>query len=185
MGWVSSWTRYWLTTPSVSAPTPIPAIFCDRISFGWKFCGWVGVPIPPLGLLPGHRRQPPQNLYPQCCESQLRVPPLILGCLPFPGLISSWRCLPPPPNQYISVHFHGHLVIALPLPPPDPEPPPNSPADSLCHPVSSLHLLSRIVPFPFPNKAQALLRVPCFLSSLLESVECSMGIQYFMANINL
>ena len=42
MGWVSSWASYWLTIPSVSAPSLMPACFVDRINLGLKVLsmGW-------------------------------------------------------------------------------------------------------------------------------------------------
>jgi hypothetical protein len=33
MGWVSSWAGYWLAIPSVSPPSPMPALLVDRINF--------------------------------------------------------------------------------------------------------------------------------------------------------
>jgi hypothetical protein len=43
--------------------------FCATFYQAWqivdqKFCGWVGVPIPPLDALPGYRRWLIQALYP-------------------------------------------------------------------------------------------------------------------------
>ena len=77
---------HWLTIPSVSTPSPIPAFLKHRSSFGSKLLWVADVPITPLRFLPRHRRQPPQAPYPQCFKSQLRTPPppLILGCLPYP-----------------------------------------------------------------------------------------------------
>ena len=40
MGWVSSWTSYWLAIPSVFAPLSIPAFLVDRMNFGEKVL-WV------------------------------------------------------------------------------------------------------------------------------------------------
>jgi hypothetical protein len=98
--------------------TPNPCISCRQdIFLGWKFCGWVGVPMALLGFLPGHGRQPPQALYLQCCES-LRTHPLILECCPYPRSLS----LPggvsylPLPSVADSIHFHGHPDIT-PAPP--------------------------------------------------------------------
>ena len=66
---------------SVFAPSLVPTFFV-KINFVYKiclkFCGWVGVPIVPLGFLPGYRRWPFEGPYPHYCESQ------ILGGLPYP-----------------------------------------------------------------------------------------------------
>jgi hypothetical protein len=40
MEWVSGWVNYWLVIPSVSAPSPMPALLVDRIHFGLKVL-WV------------------------------------------------------------------------------------------------------------------------------------------------
>jgi hypothetical protein len=40
MGWASSWASYWLTIPSVTAPSPVPMFLVDRINFGLKVL-WV------------------------------------------------------------------------------------------------------------------------------------------------
>jgi hypothetical protein len=51
MEWVSSWAGYWLAIASVSAPSPVPAFLVDRKIWGGKSCGWVGVPIAPVGFI--------------------------------------------------------------------------------------------------------------------------------------
>jgi hypothetical protein len=66
-----------------------------------------------LGILPGYRKWPLQVSIPQCYESQLRTPSVILGVLLSKDCVSSWRFfLPPYPCQlHISIHSHGHLII--------------------------------------------------------------------------
>ena len=51
--WVSSWTSHWLAILTISVP-PLPQhILKAEQCVGLRFCGWVGVPIPLLELLPG------------------------------------------------------------------------------------------------------------------------------------
>lgn len=52
MGKVSSWSSYWLTIPSVSAPSSHLYFFWIGHILGQKFYGWVGVLISLLGVLP-------------------------------------------------------------------------------------------------------------------------------------
>ena len=111
-----SCTGYCLTFPSVSSPSSIPAFLVDRINFGPKFCGWVGVPIALLGFLPGYRRWPLQVPYPQCCEPHL-APPLSLRRLPYPKSLSLPGDSPTSPSLLqVSIHSHGHLAVP-PVPP--------------------------------------------------------------------
>ena len=88
MGWVSSWVGYCLAQSSVSAPCSVPAFLVDRINFGLKVLCVSWCPYNATGFLPGFRRWPLQVPYPQCCESQLRSPPLILQLLPSPRSLS-------------------------------------------------------------------------------------------------
>ena len=54
-----------------------------------KFCGWVGVPITPLGFLFSYRKQIIQVSCPQCCESHTaKALTKILGHLPSPWSLS-------------------------------------------------------------------------------------------------
>ena len=65
MAWVNSLEDYWLTSPLGSDPSPVPTFLIERINFASKFSEWVG-----------YRGWPVQVLYPQYCESQLRLPPI-------------------------------------------------------------------------------------------------------------
>ena len=86
MGLKLAWSL--MATHSVSALFPIPEFLIVRINFRLKVYRWIGVSITPLRFLPGYRRWPFQVPYSQCCESQLRTLPLILGRLPYPGSFS-------------------------------------------------------------------------------------------------
>ena len=91
--------------------------------------------------------------------------------------------LPHPPVE-ISIYSHDHLATSSVFPPPDLETDPSS------------HLFTSPTQFP-PNicllwllfliqsDIQASSFEPYFLSSFFGSVECSMGISYFIANIHL
>jgi hypothetical protein len=58
-------------------------------SSSWDLSGGLAsVTIVPLGLLPGYRRWPFKVLYPQCNESQLNSPPLILRHCHYPRSLS-------------------------------------------------------------------------------------------------
>jgi hypothetical protein len=83
MGWVSSWVGYCLAQSSVSAPCSVPAFLVDRINFGLKVLCVSWCPYNATGFLPGFRRWPLQVPYHQCCESQLRSPPLIPRYFPY------------------------------------------------------------------------------------------------------
>ena len=144
MWWVSSWAGYWLTIPLGSALSPVPALLVDRINFGLKML-WVGWCLyNSTGFLSHYRRWPFQVPYPQCSESQLRSPPLILRCFLYPRFLSHPGDAPQPTSSphmlQIPIHFHVHLAISpdlshtwfgIPQPPPHPS--------SL--PVLSYHLL--------------------------------------------
>jgi hypothetical protein len=117
MEWVSSWATYWLAIPSVSALLPLPALLSE-----YKF--WVESFVDGLLSLSLHwgsclptreERWPFQVSYLQCCESQLRSPPLILGHLLYPRSPSYSGNADPTatPVNCRSIHSHGHLVISF------------------------------------------------------------------------
>jgi hypothetical protein len=155
IGACSSFSGYSLATPSVSAPFPSPASLVERINFGWKFCGRVGVPMDPLEFLPGYRRWPLYVPYPHCCEAQLRLPPFILGHLPCPRSLSlslSGNASTSPPPSVTDFHSFSwltdhlccpstHLILHL--------PPPKFPSYLLSQPGPSLQLPLMSVLFPF------------------------------------
>jgi hypothetical protein len=149
---VFSWADYSLAIPSVSAPSNIPEFLVDRINFGSKFCVWVGVPIAPMNFLPGHIGCPLQVLYSQCCESQLRSLPLILGCLLYPKSLAHSQdalLLPIPTSYRFLLILKTNWQSLLSLLTSDPEPFPFLTPSPL--PPSSLHL----PPIPPLSKIQA------------------------------
>ena len=64
MVWASSWT-HWLATTSFSQFLLhlYPSTSCRQDKLGERFCGWVGIPIPPLGVLLGYGKCPVQAPY--------------------------------------------------------------------------------------------------------------------------
>jgi hypothetical protein len=96
----------------------MPAFLVDKINgwvffsfFDWKICGWVGISIAPLKLLPGYRMWSLQVTYPQCSEIQLRSSPSTLGHIPHTKSLSHPK-MPQPPHSHqlqISIHFYHHL----------------------------------------------------------------------------
>jgi hypothetical protein len=64
MAWVLSWAGHWLSLPSNSAPFLTPPYLVGRTNCESKVCGWVGVPVPSLDVLPGYRRWQVQASYP-------------------------------------------------------------------------------------------------------------------------
>jgi hypothetical protein len=157
----SGWASYWLAVPSVFAPSTIPLFLIDRTSLASMFCRWVGVPITPLGFLPGHRRQLPEAPYPQCCESQLRTPSLILEASPIPGLCLFMEMFPFPLPCHLQTSIHSHGHSAIPLAPPH---------TWLWKPqFCSSNCLSR----PFHSPFQVWLKPPCFCPS---SCPASLGL---------
>lgn len=79
------------------------------------FWGSICFLIPPLGVLPGYRSWSPHVPYHQCCESQLRSPPLHFFCTSFiPGLCLKLETQPPPQlHQFqISISSHDYLAIS-------------------------------------------------------------------------
>lgn len=57
-------TSNWLPTPTSSEPSLLQLILWARQVVAQKFCGWDGVPVPPLEALCGYKRWPVQTLYP-------------------------------------------------------------------------------------------------------------------------
>jgi hypothetical protein len=80
MAWVSSSASHCLDLPSASAPPLILAHIVGRKDLGSKFCGSVGVLVPPLEVLPGYRRWLFQGPYPS-----------LLGVLARVTLLDSWK----------------------------------------------------------------------------------------------
>lgn len=52
MAWVSSWTRYWLVTSTMSMPSLTLYIMLAGQIVGKSFCGWFHLLNPPLVILP-------------------------------------------------------------------------------------------------------------------------------------
>ena len=75
MGWVSSWAGHWLAIPSASAPFLSLHFLLTGKIWGKKFCGCIGVPIPPLGVLPGYWRWRQQLLNPPLLRVSANVTP--------------------------------------------------------------------------------------------------------------
>jgi hypothetical protein len=86
MGLVSSSSSVGMAIPSVSAPSLSLHFFWTGQNLVWKFCGWVGVLIALLGVLPGYRRWLFQVLYSHCSEAQLKSLHRFLGISPIPLL---------------------------------------------------------------------------------------------------
>ncbi|EDL27184.1 mCG144766, partial [Mus musculus] len=138
------------------------------------------------GALPGYKRRPLQVPYPQCCQSQLRTSPLILGHLCYPRSLSLPGDAPYIPTP-VSCRFPFILVAIWPslvsIPIPDPELPFPSPLPLPPSSLSSFALMAIL--FPLLSKIQAFLLMPPFLFSFFGSAECSVETPYFMANIHL
>jgi hypothetical protein len=132
------WVSYWLGQLLVVCPLslcsiPNHYISCRHDKFGVE--SFVGG----LGFLPGHRRQPLQAPYLQCCESQLRSPPLILRLLPYPRTLScpgdAFYSHPPSLADFHSFSFPSghvscpspHLILNHPFPFLSPLPPSSFP----------------------------------------------------------
>ena len=153
------------------------------------FCGWVFVSITPLRFLSSHRAWPLLVLYPQSCESQLWwSPPLIRGCLPpIAGPCHILKKSPTSPSPLVA-DFHSFSAPSDHLSCPSPYLIPNlihSPCHSLSHPDPSFHLPPVIILLPLVSEIHISSLVLSFLFSFFGSMECSMVILYFMANIHL
>ena len=97
MGWVSSWARHWLAIPSIFAPSLFLHISQAGQILGKRFCGWVGVTLPPLEGPSAYRRWLLWAPYTPPLQDSDRVY-RFLGASPIPGfwLISE---MPPTPTN--------------------------------------------------------------------------------------
>ena len=85
---------------------PVPAFLADRITFEMKvLCvDWCPCLATADGLFRFHLQVP----YSQCCESQIRSPPLILECPRISQVsVSSWRC----PYLLTSISFRFPFIF--------------------------------------------------------------------------
>ena len=172
-GWISSWDesqvgRHWLAIPSVSAPSLSLCILLVGQVFGWRFCGWVDVLLPPLEDLPGYRRRL-QSPYPLFLGFSARDidsrEPTHLRSPASPRDALHWFPVSLSPYQICSPH-----LISTPVP----------------------LLTSSTTQFPLSIYLQCLFYFP-FISKLLPwsflwllwAVDCGMVILYFMANVHL
>jgi hypothetical protein len=71
--WIGScpWDGLRLVIP-VSAPCLSLQLYAGQI-LGWRLCGWVGVIIPPVGVLSGSWRWPLKVLYPPLLEARVTL----------------------------------------------------------------------------------------------------------------
>jgi hypothetical protein len=178
----------WPFPPPFLPLSPVSEFLVDKINIGLKvlYIGWY----------PYWCTRVPDWLQEVACSGSIS-PMLWVTAMVTP--INSWapplfqdchnlEMLPPYPiPQTPSVaDFHsflwpsGHLSCPSPhliLSPPIllPNPPP----------ITYLYLLPITILFPLLSESQASLHWPSFLCSFCGSVECSMGILYFMANIQL
>lgn len=74
-----SQVSYCLAIPSVSDDIFIPAFLVHRAIWGTKFCGWVGILTPILGLLPGYRKW--SLWFYSCLYSNANFVPRKIECL--------------------------------------------------------------------------------------------------------
>lgn len=163
MGCISHWADYCLAISSVSAPFTIPAFLVDRINFvlnvlcvgHYPYCStWV----------PAWPHAP----FLQCCVSQLRIPPLIVGQLHYLRSLSLPGDAPLDPSFSASVADFYSLswVFSNPLPLliPNQNPPLLS-----CSPPTIF------IPLPFHSPFQVKLKHPCLcLPSCLAPWVCGM-----------
>ena len=134
----------------------------------------IGVSIAPLGFLPDYRTWPLQVPYLQCCESQIRSPPLILGFLPYTRSLPCPRDasrLPPPVSYRFPFILMSIWTPLLSLSTPDPETFPCSPPHPISLPVPP-HTPTPCLPpmnilLPLLGEIQASLIGPPFLFSFL------------------
>jgi len=178
MVWISSLAGFLLAISLVSALSPVPAIFVERLNL-WLQDLWVGCYlIALLRFLSGYSMWPFQGLYPQFCESQDHLH-WFLGVFLIPGLSHILEMLP---LITISCRFPSTLLAIWPsllsLPTPDHK--------SLYSPCigPSIHLHFYYY-FIIPSKWDSRNLTWVVLFSLFGSGKCSMGILYFLANIHL
>jgi hypothetical protein len=116
---------------------------------GQKFCGWVGVPIPPLEVLPGYRRWLFLAPYPPFL-GVLGSPSWIPGCFHCP------RCLAHPrdasPFQLSLLRSSTHLILPVFTPTPTSSQHPHPPLMSIL--------------FPLLSEIHTSLSPPCYLALL-------------------
>ena len=142
---------------------------------GGRFCGWVDVLIPALGVLPGYRNWTLQDPYLPLLGVSARVTPLDSGLLPIPGL---WHVLE------IALHMHipslspdlltydSHTMILFSYYPFF-----YSVLSFYQHPISILCPLLKNIQLPSLG--------PSLLFDFYVSVDYSMVFLYFIANIHL
>ena len=115
MGWVSSWTGYWLGIPSVSVPSPIPSFLLVRINFGSIFL-WVGWCSYCLTGVPVWLQEiaPPGSISPILWVTDKITPIDSWVLLLSQVFVMSWRC----PNLSIpfSCRFLFFLMVIWPSP---------------------------------------------------------------------
>jgi hypothetical protein len=119
-----------------------------------------------LAFLPGYRRWPLQVPCPQCCEPQLRSPPLILGSLSYPRSLVHPGDAPPPaslPPSVADFYSFSWPSGCLSCPTLILNTYPHSPLHPLSLPGPSLHLPLMTILFPLVSEIQASLLVPSFL----------------------
>jgi hypothetical protein len=117
----------------------------------------------------------------QICESELSSLPLSLGCIHYSRCLSHYIEVP-----YLSIFVSCRFTfIFMPIWPsvyaPDPESPLLFPSPL----PPALHLSLMTILFSLLSEIQASSLVPSFLFNFFGSVECSMGILYFMAKFHL
>jgi hypothetical protein len=124
--------HHFVSAPNCVSVTPSMGVLFPILRRGKvsTLCGWIGVSITSLRFLPGYRRLSPQVPYPQYCELQSRLPPLILGYLSYHRSLACSN--PASPSQtfadfyscsWTSVHLScpsPHMIlktlISLPIP---------------------------------------------------------------------
>lgn len=110
---------WWATGRWSEPPLPQHILQAGQVVDG-RFCGWVGVPAPPLGALPGHRRWTAQSLCPPLLGVLTRV------TCEIPGSFHGTRfphCTPSSPGVPTCTYLsHGlslcpsllHLIFSVP-----------------------------------------------------------------------
>jgi hypothetical protein len=143
--------------------------------WGQRFCRWVGVLIHPLEVMPGYTRWSLRALYPHFLGISARGTLIDFLNPPRPQVfgMSQRSNFPSPPLSPLS-----QLSLYLPHSHPNPPHPLSYAVPSLLPPLMT-------VLFPLLSETQASSLGPSLLFSFFGSVDCSMGILYFMANIHL